>query len=700
MKRIVSVCSSLLVFVLLSAAVMDTVAQTVRIEVEAMSPGRRSSGPPNYTTPPGPNYVSTGLRVVGKGMMVYLSADTTGTVTSFNWTILAKPAGSTAAIDTPSNKFVRFIADLAGQYVIQVTADGSLTALDTIFASTYSGVATTPPSCGGNIACHQDKKTEWQATLHGSIFTRGITGQLEVGMNGRGAYSNNCVKCHTTGWEPLTDNGNFGYLAHQANWDSTWFIGLLYEGGDYWIPYQDSTIWNAMSTPMKQVANIGCESCHGPGANHFGDATKTDKSLNAGVCLQCHDAPKKHRLGSYWMASKHAIFEDGDHTARANCFPCHSGAAFVKWLDNKTNPGYNETTDGNVNIACSVCHDPHSDANAMQLRAVSVDSLKNGYVLPAGVGGKGQLCMNCHQSRYVQKVTNVPPYYGFGSRFSPHESPQTDMFLGRNSYEFEDPTLTGRASHLGVRDGCVTCHMSERVNGSSMHADHELAMVDTLGGQHDLIGACVECHGPITHFNDILASYDYDRNGVIEGLQTEVQGLLDILKSRLPVDATGEPIGGGTVTAADSAAIANRPDFVQGIWTYYFVRNDKSLGVHNPKYAVALLQKALGWHPTDVQPSDGEIPSEFALHQNYPNPFNPSTTISFALPRNTHVRLDIYNMVGQLVNTVVDKDMNAGNYTVAWEGLDNAGMKVASGVYLYRIHTTSFTAVKKMLLVK
>jgi hypothetical protein len=523
-----------------------------------------------------------------------------------------------------------------------------------------------------------------------------------VEPTGRGAYAPACIKCHTTGWEPLTDNGNFGYLAHQTQWDSTWWRGLPFYGGDYWIVYQDSTLWRNLPSSMVPVANIGCESCHGPGGNHFGDRTKIDYTWDAGVCQQCHDAPRKHRLGSYWAASKHATFPEGSHTARTSCFPCHSGSGFAKWIGNKSAPGWSDAADGNKNISCQACHDPHSDQNPNQLRTVAFDSLKNGWRAPSGMGGKGQICMNCHQSRYVQKVKpNNPPYYGFGSRFNPHGSPQADMFFGRNSYEFGDTRLAGLNTHTGLANGCVTCHMPERVNGSSVHSDHEMSMIDTVGGAHDQVTACVGCHGPITSFDGIIAPYDFDRDGVIEGVQSEIRGMLDVLRSRLPLGSDGEPIGGGTVTAADSALIRDRLDLVAGIYTYYFVKNDGSYGVHNTKYTVAILQKALGWYPTDVQPVDDRIPKEFALKQNFPNPFNPTTTIAFSLPKQETVTLQVFDMLGRLVTTLVDgKDLIPGNYEIVWDGKDRNNVQAASGVYLYRIQTHSFAAVKKMVMVK
>jgi hypothetical protein len=323
--------------------------------------------------------------------------------------------------------------------------------------------------------------------------------------------------------------------------------------------------------------------------------------------------------------------------------------------------------------------------------------LRNGWIPPAGQGGKGQLCMNCHNSRYKQKVKSTPPYYGFGSRFTPHSNNQADMFFGRNSYEFGDALLAGSNTHSNLENACVTCHMAERVNGSSIHSDHEMSMV---ADGEDFVEGCVGCHGPITSFDAIRAAYDYDHNGTIEGVKTEVQGMLNVLKSRLPQGSDGEPIGGSTVVAADSAAIANRPDLVQGIWTYYFVKNDGSMGMHNAKYAVSLLQKALGWYPTDVKQTGKEIPTEFALQQNYPNPFNPTTTIRFSLPTNQQVKLEVFDIIGRLVKTIVNKDVPAGQFEVSWDGKDNNGMQVTSGMYLYRLQAGSYSSLKKMVLLK
>ncbi|MFZ1684747.1 MAG: T9SS type A sorting domain-containing protein, partial [Candidatus Zixiibacteriota bacterium] len=98
---------------------------------------------------------------------------------------------------------------------------------------------------------------------------------------------------------------------------------------------------------------------------------------------------------------------------------------------------------------------------------------------------------------------------------------------------------------------------------------------------------------------------------------------------------------------------------------------------------------------TDVDDNSNGIPTHFALSQNFPNPFNPSTEISFAIPTRSWVRIDIYNMLGSLVTTLVDRELPAGRHHSTWNG-----QAAPSGVYLYRLTAGDFVDTKKMLLIK
>ena len=94
------------------------------------------------------------------------------------------------------------------------------------------------------------------------------------------------------------------------------------------------------------------------------------------------------------------------------------------------------------------------------------------------------------------------------------------------------------------------------------------------------------------------------------------------------------------------------------------------------------------------------LPSEYALFQNYPNPFNPSTQIAFDVPTSEFVMLRVYNLLGQDVQTLINKSMTPGRYTVEWNGSDMLNNDVASGVYFYELRGESFISRKKMLLIR
>jgi hypothetical protein len=93
--------------------------------------------------------------------------------------------------------------------------------------------------------------------------------------------------------------------------------------------------------------------------------------------------------------------------------------------------------------------------------------------------------------------------------------------------------------------------------------------------------------------------------------------------------------------------------------------------------------------------SSNNTPVEFKLNQNYPNPFNPSTTISFELPTNSDVKISVFDIGGKLIESIVNNKMQAGAHEVKW----NASA-YASGVYIYKIETGTYSDVKKMMLIK
>ena len=114
-----------------------------------------------------------------------------------------------------------------------------------------------------------------------------------------------------------------------------------------------------------------------------------------------------------------------------------------------------------------------------------------------------------------------------------------------------------------------------------------------------------------------------------------------------------------------------------------------------------ILPKAIDWiNPLSINPEDPSVPNDFVLNGNYPNPFNPSTTISFTLGRDNDVTVKVYSLLGEEVATLTSGRMNKGLRTVQWNGLDNNGKSVSTGIYLYQVKAGNQTLTGKMTLLK
>ena len=94
------------------------------------------------------------------------------------------------------------------------------------------------------------------------------------------------------------------------------------------------------------------------------------------------------------------------------------------------------------------------------------------------------------------------------------------------------------------------------------------------------------------------------------------------------------------------------------------------------------------------------IPDVYALHNNYPNPFNPVTNITYDIPEVANVSLDIYNVMGQKVRTLVAGSHEPGRYRVLWNATNDFGEGLSSGMYIYKIQAGDFVSVKKLILMK
>jgi len=115
---------------------------------------------------------------------------------------------------------------------------------------------------------------------------------------------------------------------------------------------------------------------------------------------------------------------------------------------------------------------------------------------------------------------------------------------------------------------------------------------------------------------------------------------------------------------------------------------------------VMFMEMQIVFPPSTATDDPGVAPVVSLLQQNYPNPFNPETTISFDMPKTANANLSIFNVKGQLVNTLVNGNLDFGKHSFVWNGKDLSGNNVTSGIYFYRLTTDNHVETKKMMLMK
>jgi hypothetical protein len=570
---------------------------------------------------------SGGLSTVGIGTPVYLEAEMNiaipaANIVSVTWaltnapqfskaTLTSSPLGTNVPIYDVSTRASYQVAsrmqlrpDLEGQYTviasIVTTTNGMTNVSRTITAASYMGVNTCAFCHSGGVQA-PDRYTPWTNTAHAHIFSQGIDGEL-------GSYSVSCLKCHTAGYDLNTNavNGGFDDAATKYGWT---FPTVL-----------SPTNWAYMQAAYPNVATLGniqCENCHGPGSQHvftpaggLGNTNFISKTVDSGDCNQCHDAPSHHIYGTEWYASRHA---QTTGPTSANCLPCHSANGFIARATANTNGSYAVTPVTNVTFAtlsCQTCHEPHGltvpTNNPHLIRSLSAVKMPDGTVVTNA--GFGAVCLQCHQNRNgsaTNQLVNYPigksTWFG-GSSFGAHDNPQGDMIEGINAFTYGQ-TIPSSAHLYSVTNLCVGCHMqtlSSSDPGLYLAGGHTWnmsynAVTNGVTNTVNVVGVCVQCHGPITSFNFLCE--DFEGVGVIEGPQTAVSNLLNKLSTLLPNSTyqsnPSNYVADGLVKASISVKTNWPQNFLMAAYNWQFVNNDGSKGVHNTPYAVGLLKASI-----------------------------------------------------------------------------------------------------------
>lgn len=453
------------------------------------------------------------------------------------------------------------------------------------------------------------------------------------------SWDKNCVGCHVTGGKVETV-----IAGSDTSWHATWANN---------------------SSSINTV--VGCEACHGPstgglGIGHQMNPSKlTTKERKLEVCGQCHNRAQSvggtHEFPK--NEAENTYFNPADTMKPLSMFldmskaPNTTGGPGM-WPDlvssRQHHQQYQEFLGSKhydnpyVEVTCITCHVSHS--NSPNQHNVVDSLLVNGTKYKVE-NNNNTLCLSCH-------ATHGP-------------------FAGISKSWVADPVTYNDS--IGA---VVTVH--------TKHNTYDPNNLSNTGG----IGRCSKCHMTTT----AITAKAYDIHGhtfavvppvktrEFQGVSTPTLGMLNTCAASCHRNPSGLTAAVPTFGIASDATLTDWREssdlaLADTLWNYW---------------------QAWGW--TGVKEVKGSVPIAYNLYQNYPNPFNPSTKIVVELSRSGDAHLDVYNILGEKVATLMDGNYKAGRFEVTWTGRDDFGLQAPTGVYFYKLESGSFTQTKKMLFMK
>ena len=304
------------------------------------------------------------------------------------------------------------------------------------------------------------------------------------------------------------------------------------------------------------------------------------------TCIQCHDNDMTITAKvSQWLVSGHAIGNYvGYAGGRASCSSCHSGEGFL--LSNLDGTG-GPAVVGPGNIGCYTCHDIHEtytvdDWGLKRTAATAAIQSMDGTDLIVDLG-TGNMCTGCHQGRDEYILQNwedggTATYTADSYRWGLHHGPQFNVLVGGQMYEFAGTTAYPSTAHMVsmTTDGCVDCHM----NDASGHTF----------GFNEFPASCVTCHTADGGAMD-LAVLEPAIMAEVEGLITQLgQALFDAGVIQGPTSLYLMRDGAGGTTGD---VLPQTEELLAAAFNYQVASEDRSMGMHNPKYVKAVLKNTM-----------------------------------------------------------------------------------------------------------
>ncbi len=581
------------------------------------------------------------------GVTAYIKAATNST----NWTLISLPAGSTATLTHTNSLIPQLRPDVPGVYIVQDNVTGTNV---TLTAATWTGYQFCA-ICHGpvNNVGEEDIVTSWSQTLHATMAERGVDGQLSS------HYNESCFQCHTVGFNqsPAATNGNFYAVQQQLGWPFPAVLqagnyaampAALQNVANIQCENCHGPGSRHPGSPSVSLDVKVCSSCHQSGTEevnvqqweispHAGGYESLSDAHNSGEsCARCH-SPNGFIGVAKGLVSAGVTNNAAGLTAvpmgagPLTCQVCHDPHNAFGNPDRHqlrvydvvalANPLFSSSPTINIGLGDSL-----TTAN-LQLTNSTVT------VTNAGLSAA---CMFCHNARewptqiQISGTNTNKMYY---QTTAPSMSTAGDIFAGLGGYDYGQ--TEGNSFHTYLAS-CQSCHMytlrAPTVTGGvtsaldSVSIDGVVTPINTTAlynqfvnvlGSHTFemtfqytdsggtnhvvqnIAACNQCHAslePVTTFDYIAPNgQDYDGNGVIQGVQTETQGVLNNLGYLLQATGVSITTNAGNVTAISTSTGYSTNAVLQAAqrkaaWNWDLESHEGSVGVHNTQYTIRLLQ--------------------------------------------------------------------------------------------------------------
>jgi hypothetical protein len=463
--------------------------------------------------------------------------------------------------------------------------------------------------------------------------------------------------------EPLTED-QMAYLSMPMDIPETFATSLhaTRRGKANWYAKENGGFENFTNVPMD---SLPCLDCH---AANYADGTPVDPETYEPGCRDCHDFANK-----------------GTEVAQATCLPCHSRQG-VEINMSTSNPMFSDVH-RDAGMECVDCH---------TLREMHGDGIE--YASMRAEGAMDAACTNCHPTSQLadnsEHNVHAEDIYCTACHVQTVQTCYSCHFetevYGHKKRHYAPPK-SGFVFLLNRPDGMITTASYQSVSWG----DTAFYAMGAFNG-HTITAAgrtCSDCHNNanVQEYNNTGKIKVTTWNETTKEL-AHAQGVIPVpedFKDALEMDII-------TYTGDVSDPVA---PVDSSMWTLLKTGVDSAQILFATPLTASQIAK-MSIPVSSVAVNDGALPETFALEQNYPNPFNPSTRINFALPANGEVELNIYNLLGEQVRTLINGNFSAGYHSIEWDGRNDNGVPLSGGMYIYRLETDNQVQSRKMILLK